>query len=156
MAVYFQNTLLASGDFIRITRKYSSAQSLSRARKRGTAQIVAIGRMRFAHTTPEQVAALHAIGSWQNLQVITEVPGGLSSLNSISKKIGVGEAQMISWAVFNRIDVYWIGGTFFGNQQLLKAIADGEKQRMNSFTMQTKKQLEQMYRKQSAHILKQP
>jgi hypothetical protein len=66
MAIYFHNTLLASGDFIRITRKYSSAQSLSRARKRGTAQIVAIGRMRFAHTTPEQVAAFHAIGSWQN------------------------------------------------------------------------------------------
>lgn len=146
MAVYFHNTLLASGDFIRITRKYSSAQSLSRARKRGTAQIVAIGRMLFAHTTPEQVAAFHSISSWQNLHVITEVPDGLNSLSSISKKIGVGEAQIISWALFSRVDVYWIGGTFFGNQQLLTSIANAEEQRMNSFTKLTKKQLLQKVR----------
>ncbi len=136
MAVYFHNSLLASADFIRTTRRFSSPQSLSRGSKRGTIQTVAIGRFRFIHTSPEQVAAFYSIPSWDGLPVITgnTVPGGLTSLNRISKKTGVGEAVIMSWALLNRLDVYWISGVLFAHLHLVQPIAQTEKERMASLT----------------------
>lgn len=115
MAIYFHNTLLPSGDYLRTTRKFSSLQSLSRARKHGRAAVISIGRLKYAHSTPEATAAFYGVASWEGLPAITgdHVPASLTALNKVSKLAKVGEALMLSWALFNRFDVYWISGVLF-------------------------------------------
>lgn len=143
MAVYFHNTLMPSGDYLRTTREFSSLQSLSRARKKGRAPVIVIGRFRFAHSTPEATAAFYGLPSWDGLPLITgnQVPAGLATLNKVSKLAKVGESQMLSWALFNRIDIYWIGGTFFARAGDARQIALAENARKAQFTKPKQKRI---------------
>lgn len=84
-----------------------------------------IGGMMFAPATSEQVQQAYSISSWQGLTVIEaeKIPGGLASINRISKSIGLGEATIIEWGLFNRLDVYWIGGRFFASPLQAEQVA---------------------------------
>ncbi len=137
MAIFTVKNMLTAGDFIRTTREYSSAQSLSRAGKNRHKDVLAIGRLRFVYALPDSVAQLHGIKSWDGFQVISgvEVPEGLRPLSRISKQIGVGESVMMGWALLNRMDVYWIGGHFAARQEDAQLIADKEKKRKAAFTI---------------------
>ncbi len=147
MAIYFHNTLLPSGDYLRTTRKFSSLQSLSRARKHGRAAVISIGRLKYAHSTPEATAAFYGVASWEGLPVITgdHVPAGLTALNKVSKLAKVGEALMLSWALFNRMDIYWIGGTFFARADDARQIALAETARKEQFTKPPKQRRRRRY-----------
>jgi hypothetical protein len=35
----------------------------------------------------------------------------------------VGEAVIMEWALFNRLDVYWIAGSFFANSAQAQMLA---------------------------------
>lgn len=138
MAVYLNNSLIKSGDFIRTTRQYSSAQSLNRAKKKETKYVIAIGRMHFVYANAVEVAKLYSVDKWEGLPLIETVPAGLSPLSKISKKIKLGETVILSWALLNRMDVYWIAGTFFAHLQAAEQIAHTEKKRINALTIPPK------------------
>ena len=137
MAILTVKNMLAAADYIRTTREYSSAQSLSRAGKNRHKHVLAIGRLRFVHAIPDTVASLHGIRSWDGLPVVDgqSVPEGVRPLSRISKQIGVGESVMLGWALLNRMDVYWIGGHFVARQEDAQLITDSEKKRKASFTL---------------------
>ncbi len=135
MAILIVKNMLTAADYIRTTRKYSSAQSLSRASKNNHKRVLSIGRLRFVNATHDSVSALHNVNSWEGLPTITTVPEGLSPLSRISKNIGVGENVMLGWALLNRMDTYWIGGHFAARQEDAQQIADTEKRRKASFTI---------------------
>ncbi len=134
MALYFCKNYLTAGDYLRTTRQYSSAQSLSRASKNGRQRVHFIGGLSFVAGNSADIAALHGISSWEGLNVIETLPEGLDTLSRISKKVGVGEAVMLGWAMFNRMDVYWVGGHFAARLEPASQIAKHEKQRKATFT----------------------
>src|SRR5262245_28814964 len=103
MAVLFQNTLLHSTEYLKISNVYSSPQSLSRAKKKGRMDLKSIGGFMFAKATPEQVRQAYSVATWDGLTVIAadKLPGGLVSINRISKSIRFSEASIIEWALFN-------------------------------------------------------
>ena len=147
MAIYIQSNLLTSGDFIRTTRRYSSPQSLSKARKRGTQHVVTIGRMHFVHAMPDKVAELYSVKSWERMPVLPRdhLPAGLTPLSKISKKIKLGETVILGWALLNRMDAYWIAGHFFAHQYAVEEIAHGEQKRLHSFTKPPKVRKKRRY-----------
>lgn len=145
MAIHIVNDLLAGGDFIRLTRTYSSAQSLSRAHRKGLQPLLSIGKLRFAQCSSQHVANLYGVSSWQDIAVNNKVPEGLSPLSRISKKIGVGESAMLAWAALNRMEVYLIGGYFAARLNEAKAIADGEQKRKATHTKPPKKRHRRKY-----------
>lgn len=147
MAIYLNNRLIKSGDFIRTTRQYSSPQSLNNAKKKRTQHVVAIGKMHFVGVMPDKVAALYGINSWDDL-LLTEngaVPAGLSPMSKISKRIKMGETVILSWAVTNRIDVYWIAGHFFAHEHAVMPIAHAEQKRIASLTIPPKVRRKRTY-----------
>ncbi len=147
MAIYMNNRLIKSADFIRTTRRYSSPQSLNKAKKKRTQHVVAIGKMHFVGVMPENVAALYGISSWDGL-LLTEngqVPAGLSPVSKVSKKVKLGESIILGWAVLNRLNVYWIAGHFFVHEYAVEQIADTEQKRMNSFTISPKVRRKRRY-----------
>ena len=135
MAVYFSNTLIKSGDFIRTTRIYSSAQSLNRDKKKGTHGVVAIGKLHFVRVNLDEVRNLYGVQSWDGLLLMDEVPAGLSPLSKISKKIKMGEPVILGWALLNRLDVYWIDGHFFSHAHRVEEIAKAEPARVKALTI---------------------
>ena len=145
MAVYLNNSLIKSGDFIRSTRQYSSAQSLNRAKKKRTFPVVAIGKMHFVSGGAAKVAALYSIPSWEGLLLMSEVPAGLTALSKISKKIKLGETVILGWALLNRLDAYWIAGHFFAHAHVVELLATREPARIKSFTIPPKVRRKRRY-----------
>ncbi len=129
MAIYFQNTLVRTADFLKTSKRYSSSQSLSRAKKKGHIALKNVGSLVFAPGTAQQTAELYSVASWEGLRVIDaeKLPGGLTAINRIGKAIGVGEATIIEWGLFNRLDLYWVAGTFFANLLQAQSIAAASK-----------------------------
>jgi hypothetical protein len=129
MAILFLDKLMRVSDFVKISDRYSSAQSVSRAKIKGRLPMKNIGGMSFAFADAVQVSKAYSIASWEGLQVIdaNRLPRTLEPINRIGKTIGVGEASMIEWALFNRIDAYWIGGTFFAELSQAKQLAPAKK-----------------------------
>ena len=117
MAIFIHNNLIATSDFLKITRRYSSLQSIARAKKKGFLKLVSIGKMQFAPATPDDVARFYNIPSWEGLPVVSpETPiAGLTILSRIQKTIGRGEGEIVGWALFNHIDVIWIAGNLFAD-----------------------------------------
>ena len=145
MAIYFSNNLIKSGDFIRTTRRYSSAQSLNRAKQKKTHPVEAIGKLHFVYTHQKHVAELYSIHSWEGLPLINEVPAGLSPLSKISKQIKMGETVILSWALLNRLNVYWIAGHFFAHAYAVEAIARTEASRVSALTKPPKVRQKRRY-----------
>lgn len=130
MAIFFQNTLVRTSDFVKISPRYSSVQSLWRAKKNGKVTVVTIGGLHYSPLPSEAVSMLYYLPNWHGLNIIgyEHIPPTVATLNHISKKIGVGEAVIIQWGIFNRLNVYWVGGTFFANpDEVAKIAASGPK-----------------------------
>lgn len=134
MALFIVKGLLSAADSIRTTRRYSSAQSLSRAAKNGNYHVLKAGRLRFVHAMDNEVADLHGVNSWEGLPTVDQLPAGVVAVSRISKKIKVGEAVILGWALLNRMDAYWAGGHFVARHEDADAIAQHEKKRKASFT----------------------
>ncbi len=125
MAIYFQNTLMRVSDFIKVSPKYSSAQSVSRAKTKKLLPTKTISGISFVNTDAALVSKIFSVTSWDKLQVIEahQLPPSLKSFNKIRVSAGVSETQIIEWGFFNKMDVYWIGGTFFANPVDVKQLA---------------------------------
>ena len=134
MALLFQNSLMRVSDYIKVSPTYSSAQSVSRAKSKGILKTKVIGGMVFIPGSDLLVARLFYVASWQELPVVKEeqLPPGLVPINRISKTIGVGEATIIEWGLFNRLNVYWISGTYFANPTEAKQLAPERKKQLNA------------------------
>ena len=80
------------------------------------------------------VARLFYVTTWHGLPLVEEekLPAGLAPINRISKTIGVGEASIIEWGLFNRLNVYWISGTYFANPTEAKQLAPERKKQLNA------------------------
>lgn len=127
MAVYFQNTLVSISNYLKETNLYSSPQSVSRARKKGTLKAtgVTVGEIFFVEMAPEISARLLLLPGWEGLPTVStaQIPAGLTLLSRISKRIGMGEATILTWAVINKLDVYWVGGFAFANMAKAEELA---------------------------------
>lgn len=134
MALFIVKNMLTTADCIRTTRRYSSAQSLSRAVKNGSYHVMKAGRLRFARAMDSEVAALHGISSWEGLPAVSEMPAGVIAVSRISKTIKLGEVVILAWALLNRMDAYWVGGHFVARFEDALSIAQHEKKRKASHT----------------------
>jgi len=131
MAIFIHNNLITTSDFLKISRRYSSLQSIARAKNRGRIKVIAIGKMQFVPATPEDVARFYNIPSWEGLPLVSpEMPlAGLTILSRIQKTIGRGEGEIVGWALFDHIDVIWIAGNLFADLGAVQRCA--EKMRAN-------------------------
>ena len=107
MAVYFQNTLVSTSDYLKETHLYSSPQSVWRARKKGTLKTTGtmVGDVFFLEVPPPVSAQLLLLTGWEGLPTVTpaQIPAGLTLVSRISKSIGRAKPPylpgqlLISW-----------------------------------------------------------